>query len=220
MSVTELLRKVSPETRELSKSSQSAKIPDGRFRKLLKVQQIDERREDRTIFSFSKNEEEEEVEPKDEKGQACGAPCSSTLLSACEPTSATATQGVTALSAAMEAAFEKMASVMLVMNSSQEIETTFFLDNPQFASSVLFGTQITIREFSTAPKAFNIEILSNPQAIAAMQAGQAGLLAAFESSKFNFSVHRFETHIQQEERPVFHRKDDQDLQDQKGGRGQ
>jgi hypothetical protein len=112
---------------------------------------------------------------------------------------------------------------MLVMNASNDVETTLFLDNPHFASSALFGTQITIREFSTAPKAFNIEIISNPGGVALIDAGKNDLLNAFREGNFNFTVHRFDTHIEQTpDRPVFHRKEggDQGQQDQRGGQKQ
>lgn len=125
------------------------------------------------------------------------------------------------LTPAIEAAFEKMASCMLIMSSTHETETTFFLDNPQFASSALFGTQITIREFSTAPKIFNIEMTSNPHGVAMMEAGRNSLLSAFENAQFNFKVHRFETQILHSEKsPVFHRKEHEsgDRQNQKEGR--
>jgi hypothetical protein len=126
-----------------------------------------------------------------------------------------------ALSAEMEAAFEKMASCMIVMDASKDMETTLFLDNPHFASSALFGTQITIREFSTAPKAFNIEILSNPTGVALIDASKNDLLSAFRDGNFNFTVNRFDTHIEQTpDRPVFHRKEQGNQQEQRGGQKQ
>jgi hypothetical protein len=104
---------------------------------------------------------------------------------------------------------------MIVMSSSNEVETTLFLDNP---SSIFCGSRITIREFSTAPKVFNIEIASNAQTIATLDAARSDLLAAFQNGKFNFSVHRFDTEVQRsEERPIFHRRENSD-RDQREGR--
>jgi hypothetical protein len=119
----------------------------------------------------------------------------------------------------LEAAFEKMASAMILMTASGDRETTLFLDGAHFSNSCLFGTQITIREFSTAPKAFNIEILSNAQGAAMIDAGKSALLLSFQKGHFQFTVHRLETLIQQgEDRPVLHRKesDDGQNQEQKG----
>ncbi len=125
-----------------------------------------------------------------------------------------------ALNAEIEAAFEKMASCMIVMDGSGTLETTLFLDNPHFASSALFGTQVTIKEYCTAPKAFNVEITSNPSGAALIDAAKNDLLMAFREGNFNFTVHRFDTYIEQtSDRPLFHRKEDSGdatSQDQRG----
>jgi len=121
------------------------------------------------------------------------------------------------LPAEVEALFEKMAGTMLVLSSSNETETTVFLDSPQFNNSPFYGTRITIKEFSTAPKAFNIEIASSALALNAIDVHKPALLSAFAKGDFNFSIGRFDTEILQEDRPLFHRKeavsqDQEDLQ--------
>jgi hypothetical protein len=113
----------------------------------------------------------------------------------------------------LDAIFEKIASCMVLMTSSADVETTMIMDKP---GSLFFGTEITIREFSTAPKAFNVEIRSLAQAIQAIEANRNALLSLFERGNFNFSVHRLETFIQNEEKPVLHRKESSD-QEHKGG---
>lgn len=236
----ELMRKLSA-TRESSERTSSSKIPDQRFRELMKVTPADERSKKRDLFSLYNEEEDDEDEnnplssgmfaaqpviltPSDEKtdgSAAVMAACASTALDARGPAVAMMSTPTVSLPPGIEALFEKMASEMLVMCSSGETETTLFLDNPHFASSIFFGTQITIREFNTAPKAFNIEITAFPTALAALGAGMQGLLAAFQNGKFNFSVHRIDTLVKQhEERPVLHRKEsgDRDQQDRRGGR--
>lgn len=122
-----------------------------------------------------------------------------------------------ALSAEIEALFEKMAGTMLLLASSKETETTLFLDTPQFDHSPFYGTRITIKEFSTAPKAFNIEIAASSVALTYLNAHKSALLAAFAKGDFNFSIGRLDTEIQQADRPLFHRKeavskDEEDLQ--------
>ncbi|MBS0651600.1 MAG: hypothetical protein JSR93_10600 [Verrucomicrobia bacterium] len=119
--------------------------------------------------------------------------------------------------AEIEALFEKMAGTMLVLSSSNESETTVFLDAPQFDRSPFYGTRITIKEFSTAPKAFNIEIASSALALNAIDVHKPALLSAFAKGDFNFSIGRLDTEILQEDRPLFHRKeavsqDQEDLQ--------
>ena len=107
----------------------------------------------------------------------------------------------------VEALFEKMASSMIIMDLCQETQTTLVLDHPHLSGSVFFGTTITIKEFSTAPKAFNVEILSNPTAIATILQQQDHLLSLFAKGNFPFTIHRFDSGIQQEtmETPLINR---------------
>ncbi len=93
------------------------------------------------------------------------------------------------------ALFEKMASTMLIMNSAEERETTLILNSDQFATSALFGTRITIKEFSTAPKVFNIEIATDSAGLNLLTTHKDALLAAFENHKLPFSVHRLDTEL-------------------------
>jgi hypothetical protein len=238
----ELMRKISAKSHESSEQTSANDLPDQRFGDLMKVASVDDRPKDKDLFSLIEEEDDDEVnEP------LCSAPYPTFLQTSCpsdqEPETAAvlmatsplvaqpvpfdpgfsnvATAPRVSISPGIEALFEKMASSMILMCSSNETETTLYLDNPHFASSVFFGSKITIREFSTAPKAFNIEIASSPAAIAALEAGKQDLLAAFQQGNFNFSVHRIDSHIQ-EERPVFHRKEsrDHDHRERKGGREQ
>ncbi len=102
--------------------------------------------------------------------------------------------------------FDRMVGVMTVMSMSGLTETTFTLNSPQFASSVFFGTQIVIQEFSTAPQSFNIQLNGSPQAIALFQANTDDLMAAFQASNYNFRINRLETGYLSD-RPLFKRKE-------------
>jgi hypothetical protein len=102
--------------------------------------------------------------------------------------------------------FDRMVGVMTVMTLSGMTETTITLNAPQFASSVFFGTQIIIQEYSTAPQAFNIQLNGTPQAVALFQGNVDDLMAAFQASNYNFRVHRLETGYLTE-RPLFKRKE-------------
>ncbi len=114
--------------------------------------------------------------------------------------------------------FDRMVGVMTVMTMSGMTETVITLNAPQFASSVFFGTQIIIQEYSTAPMAFNIQINSTPQAMSLFQGNMNDLMAAFQYGKYNFRVNRLETGYLTEERPLFKRKESisGDQQDQSG----
>lgn len=105
--------------------------------------------------------------------------------------------------------FTRMLGVITVMNLTPGVtETTFILNSPQFASSVFFGSQIIIKEFSTAPQVFNIQLNGSQQATTAFQSNLTTLAAAFQEGSLNFKVNRLETgYRQDDESPLFHRKD-------------
>ncbi len=88
--------------------------------------------------------------------------------------------------------FDRMVGVMTVMTDSGITETTVNLTSEQFQASPFYGTQIIIREFSTAPKNFNIEILVPPQAVGQIQSNYNELVAAFQAGQYNFKVNRLE----------------------------
>jgi hypothetical protein len=228
----ELIRKTSADSQ---KTSSSGEIPDGRFRELLQVHPNEENPQEKNLFNLVEEEEEEKLmdgpggipislnptssspaKKVEKTDRIAGAPAVSRSFLAVPSNFATAPI-LHPLSPEIELIFEKMASSMIVMSSSGEVETTLFLDNP---NSIFYGTTITIREFSTAPKAFNVEITSFTPAIQAIESSKNDLLSAFQNGNFNFSIHRLETFIQSEERPVFHRKEssDGDNRERKGGR--
>jgi hypothetical protein len=88
---------------------------------------------------------------------------------------------------------------------------------PRFSLS-----QIVIREFSTAPKAFNVEFVGSPQALALIQQNVPALLGAVQQGNFNFSINRFDVKLGSTEKPIFSRKEslkrgDKEFSDQEGG---
>lgn len=103
--------------------------------------------------------------------------------------------------------YERMVGVMTIMTDSKMTETVITLNSPQFASSVFYGTQIIIQEYASAPKAFNIQLNGNPQAVAMFQGNADELMAAFQYGNYNFKVNRLETGYLSD-RPLFHRKEE------------
>lgn len=99
------------------------------------------------------------------------------------------------LPAAVAALFERMVGVMTVMtnNTKGVTQTTINLDTPKFANSVFFGAQIIISEYSTAPKAFNIQLLGNQQAVNLFTNNAQELVAAFQAGNYTFKVNRIDT---------------------------
>lgn len=101
--------------------------------------------------------------------------------------------------------FDRMVGAMTVMDVSGIQETTITLNAPQFASSVFFGSQLIIQEFSTAPKVFNIQFNGSTEAIRLFQGRANDLMAAFQQGNFNFRINRLQTGYL-EEKPLFKRK--------------
>lgn len=100
--------------------------------------------------------------------------------------------GYLRLSPQMREIFERMVGVMTIMAQEGVKQTTMVLDSPQFANSLLFGSEITITEYSTAPRAFNIEFLGTSQAVNLMQGSIEELVAAFNAGHYTFKVNRIE----------------------------
>ncbi len=130
---------------------------------------------------------------------------------------ASPTPAYTAMDAQVLDLYERMVGVMTIMADSKMTETVITLNAPQFASSVFYGTQIIIQEYASAPKAFNVQLNGNPEAVALFQGNAEGLMAAFQYGNYNFRVNRLETGYLSE-RPLFHRKEKAsgDKQDQSG----
>lgn len=101
--------------------------------------------------------------------------------------------------------FDRMVGTMTVMNLSGITETVMTLDAPKFASSVFFGSQIIIQEYSSAPQAFNIQLNGTPEAVALFQGNADDLMAAFQHGNYNFRVNRLETGLLGQ-KPLIRRK--------------
>ncbi len=102
--------------------------------------------------------------------------------------------------------FERMVGVMTVMTNAGISETTITLSAPQYNSSIFYGAQIIIQEYSTAPKAFNVQLIASPQAVKLFNANADDLMAAFQGGKYNFRINRLEASLASD-RPLFKRKE-------------
>lgn len=162
-----------------------------------------------------KAEDTDKIAPSDAAVLSLGTPDAQAV-----PTSAPGPESLPSyahLNPQIQEMFDRMVGVMTVMTQSGMTETTFTLNSPQFASSVFFGTQIIIQEFSTAPQAFNIQINGTPQAVGLIQNSADDLMAAFQAGNYGFRVNRFETGYLGG-RPLIKRKEkaEGDKQDQTG----
>lgn len=114
----------------------------------------------------------------------------------------------TLLSGEMLTLYEKMVSQIFIMQANGINETTIHLNTPEFAHSIFAGAQIVIKEYSTAPLAFNIEFLGSPQNSLYFEQNIGSLRAAFASEERRYSINRIESRLlQKAEKPRFHRKE-------------
>ena len=84
---------------------------------------------------------------------------------------------------------EKLGSVMTFMDHKGMQKTTVSI---QDAASPFNGIEISIKEFSTAPKVFNIEFSGRPETIVLLEAHLPLLIASFQKGEFPFSVSRID----------------------------
>ncbi len=113
--------------------------------------------------------------------------------------------------------FDRMVGTMTVMSHSGITETVVTLNSAKFASSVFFGSQIIIQEYSSAPHAFNIQLNGSPEALALFQGNADELMAAFQYGNYNFRVNRMEAGLLGQ-KPLIKRKGapSGDKEDQRG----
>ena len=116
------------------------------------------------------------------------------------------------------ALMEKVGSEMIVMTSEGSTKTTLILNNDLFESTLLENAEITIEEFSSAPKIFNVTISAGPRGIEMVRSQMEEFLKLFQEKKFGFSINRIDTEISSS-KPIFSRKEmnqDEEEQDQQG----
>lgn len=115
------------------------------------------------------------------------------------PPPATSAPGYTQLNSEMLALFEKMVGqITIMLEPKGPTETTIHLSSPEYANSMFYGAQIKISEFSTAPRAYNIEFFGSPKNSAYFQKNISSLKAAFKGEK-RFSIESIAVSLLQEE---------------------
>lgn len=113
--------------------------------------------------------------------------------------------------------FERMVMAITVMHESGATETTIHLNSPDF--TIFAGAQIVIREYSTAPRAYNVEFLGNAQNTALFSASAQDLVAGINTANYNFKINRIESSLLSSERPLFHRKEKPGQKGEKDSQG-
>lgn len=114
---------------------------------------------------------------------------------------ATETQQITKIeqSAQVTQLFEKLVETIIQIKNDGIEETTFFLDGDAFSSSIFGGAQITITEYSTAPKIFNIQFSANPETLPFFESHAHALVQALREGNFGFGINRLDTSLLSED---------------------
>ena len=81
--------------------------------------------------------------------------------------------------------FEKMGGVMLIQQHAGITTTTMTVNMPE---SVFNGSQIILDRYSTAPNAFNIQLVGTPEAVKAFRANITQLENAFKQANYDFEA--------------------------------
>ncbi|MBX9744165.1 MAG: hypothetical protein K2X08_03020 [Chlamydiales bacterium] len=112
------------------------------------------------------------------------------------------------------ALWQHMVGSIYVATSRPGISTTTVtLDSAAFTGSKFFGSTITIDKYATAPNALNISLSGSPEAVSAFNQNLPTLSAAFKQGNFPFTVQLKTSY--RTDKPVFHRKEKEDLKDSK-----
>ncbi|MGH2613486.1 MAG: hypothetical protein ACRDFB_10630, partial [Rhabdochlamydiaceae bacterium] len=156
--------------------------------------------------NFKKAVAHKEESKKETEQQISNAPSTTTLGPLFLSPAATTTPAYALLDPQTLALFEKMISVISILKDSGITETTLHLSTPEFANSQFYGAQIIIREYSTAPLAYNIEFFGNPLAAETFRKNLPLLRSAFNDPKYRFRINRLESSISQEDHPRVERK--------------
>lgn len=93
------------------------------------------------------------------------------------------------------ALYNKLVQSLISVHTNGVQETTFFLDD----NSIFRGAKITITEFSTAPKVFNIEFTAQDKVVALFETHAADLMIALQKKDLGFSVNRIDTSLMAED---------------------
>lgn len=99
--------------------------------------------------------------------------------------------------------FEKLVDWIEHVDSEGIKKTTLILNREP--SSIFSGTKITLTEYSSAPKIFNLQLSSSPEAVKLFQAHAQALLNAFHSKDHDFDFHRIEAHLLPSEEILIYR---------------
>lgn len=141
------------------------------------------------------------------------------VFSPCSPISHSSTQisTISSISDACLQIIDKLCSEMIVMDAESCVTTTFVLETEAFQNSPFYKATVTIEEYSTAPKVFNVSITAQESAINLLESQMAGFFELLETRNFSFAIHKIDTYLSTDswykEKEQDQNQDNQDQED-------
>lgn len=90
---------------------------------------------------------------------------------------------------------ERIVGALVYLDQTGIKETTIIINASEEKPSIFDGSKITIREYSTAPKQFNVELSGTPKAVDLFQTNMQDLEEAFDTLPYNFEVKNIQTSL-------------------------
>ena len=109
-----------------------------------------------------------------------------------------ATPSYTRLTPEVHELFEKMGGVMVVQLDKGVTTTTMNINMP---NSVFNGTQVILDQYSSAPHAYNLQLIGSPEAVKLFTSNMGQLENSFKQANFNFEVNILNPSITQTKKP-------------------
>ncbi len=197
------------ETEEAIKTTASSAASHKELEQIIEEEEAIAQREEKAENFKQIVTKKEESKKESIQQQPATAPSTTTPAPLFLSPPTTAAPAYSLLNSETLALFEKMVSVITIMKDSGVTETTLNLSTPEFENSQLYGAQIIIREYSTAPLAYNIEFMGNPLAADLFRKNLPLLRSAFDDPKYRFRINRLEASISPHPR-VERKKDSSD----------
>lgn len=154
----------------------------------------------RTQGAGAEDSEESLSSPMDLLSGKGDAESSISLLPKTDPLliGATEVEALQPLTPAVQSLFHYLAELITVVKCEDIEETVVVLQDNQFGNSALNGLEIRIKEYSIAPRAYNIELIASPAAMELLSSQVGALMNSFAASSFAFEVNRCEVHLRSE----------------------
>ncbi len=121
--------------------------------------------------------------------------------------SQTTSQSITALESLIPILVESTQSGITHLTDRGMKETWITLDGTRFTDTALEGVKLVIREFSTAPLAYNVELRCSPTSLAHLQSLLPSLTAAIQQEHHSFVIHKIDAYLHDSPPPLIHRKE-------------